>query len=169
MHRRSTSGNHSGSRSKGSSTGNRYSKPHRAHLSIEDQVDVEPEQAAGSSSGECSDEDTAYLCRSCGPNEEIIDLEDAMEQDVVCAFVPCCDLNDKEVCEDIADAVHYELVVFNVREQALERGVSTQRTVHSFRPPQSELTLDQRRQKVALANPIFYLQTLRRKRALGRR
>ena len=58
---------------------------------------------------------------------------------------------DKEVCEDIADSVHHEYVALVTREQAMRRGVPLQRVVHQFRTPLSELTVEQRRAKVALA------------------
>ena len=104
------------------------------------------------SGDEAEDEGTAYLCHSCVPDEDFVDLEDAMGQDIVCAFMAAnCDLNDKEVVGDIADIVHHELVAFSVREQAIQRGAPTQRIVHSFRPPQSELTFVGRRAKVAIA------------------
>ena len=48
-------------------------------------------------------------------------------------------------------AAHNELVVFVCREQAHKCGVPLQRVAHQFRPPLSELTLEQRRAKVALA------------------
>ena len=101
---------------------------------------------------EADEDDAAYLCHSCAPNEEFEDFEDAIEQDVVCAFLAAqYDLNDKEVCEDIADSVHHEYVALVTREQAMKRGVPLQRVVHQFRPPLSELTVEQRRTKVAFA------------------
>ena len=112
----------------------------------------EKEDSSGSDGDAEENDETAYLCTSCAPTAEFEDFEDASEQDVVCAFMAAnCDLNDKEVCEDIADAVHNEFVAFAAREQAIKRGVSTQRVVHQFRPPQSDLTPEQRRAKVELA------------------
>ena len=109
-------------------------------------------ESSGSEDPEDDDDATAYTAQSCAPPGEFEDIEDAIEQDVVCAFLAAnCDLNDKAICAEIADAVHGELAAFAAREQAAKRGVPTQRVVHPFRPPQSELTLDQRRARVDLA------------------
>ena len=127
------------------------SKPHafNAQLDSEDDNDCSP---SASESGSNSDEATACLCVNCASDEEYDDIEDAIEQDVLMAFLAAnCDLNDKDVCEEIAECIHNEFTAFVAREQAHQRGVPLQRVVHQFRPPPSELTLEQRRAKIALA------------------
>ena len=130
---------------------NRFKKNHANITELDDDDYVESDDSDADAS-EADEDATAYACHSCAPKEEFEDIEDAIEQDIVCAFMAAdCDLNDKPTCEDIADAVHNELVALVAREQAQKRGVETSRVVHQFRPPTSELSLDQRRAKVALA------------------
>ena len=51
----------------------------------------------------------------------------------------------------MAECIHNEFTAFVAREQAHSRGVPLQRSIRSFRPPPSELTLQQRRDKIAIA------------------
>ena len=89
---------------------------------------------------------------NCAPDDEYEDIEDAIEQDVLMAFLAAdCDITDKAVCEEIAECIHTEYTAFVAREQAHSRGVPLQRSIHSFHPPPSELTLQQRRDKIAIA------------------
>ena len=100
---------------------------------------------------EDTDEEVAYFCQSCGPESEFADMEDRIEQDIVCAyFCSGCDLDDKGVCEEISNTVHDEIFAFYSREEARSRGVPVAKHVHAYRPS-SELTLDERKKKVALA------------------
>ena len=125
----------------------RRPKPRAFNAKLDDNYEKDD-----SSESDEDDDETAYLCHCCAPTSEFEDFEDAIEQDVVVAFLAAdCDLNDKEICEDIADSVHNEFVALAAREQAMKRGVPMQRVVHQYRPPQSDLTPKQRRAKVELA------------------
>ena len=56
---------------------------------------------------------------NCAPDDEYEDVEDAIEQDVLTAFLAAdCNINDKAVCEDIAEYIQCELTAFMAREQA---------------------------------------------------
>ena len=108
------------------------------------QIDEDEGENVESSDEDSDDDDdaTAYAAHSCAPPEEFENLEDTIEQDVVCAYLAAgCDLSDKAVCAEIAEKVHSELAAFAAREHAATRGVSTQRVVHPFRPPPSELSV----------------------------
>ena len=65
-------------------------KPHAFKAELDDDGD----SACSSVSGDSDEADAAYLRHSCAPNEEFEDFEDAIEQDIVCAFLDAqCDLH----------------------------------------------------------------------------
>ena len=63
----------------------------------------EEESSSDSEQSDSEDNLTACLCVKCAPDEEYEDIEDAIEQDVLMAFLAAdCDICDKAVCEDLA-------------------------------------------------------------------
>ena len=63
-----------------------------------------------------------------------MDIEDQIEQDVVCAFMAAgANLDDRDTCEEISNSVHDECFCFYSREQARAKGVRVDRRIHSFR------------------------------------
>ena len=118
-----------------------WNKPHGFQAEL-DSKDDKSESSEGE--GEVDEDNAASHACNCAPYEEYEDFEDAIEQDIVCAFLAAnCDLNDKSVFDDIAEAVHSEYVALVTREQAMKRGVPLKGVVHQFRPPPSELTLEE--------------------------
>ena len=62
------------------------------------------------------------MCVSRGPDEEFDDIEDRIEQDIVCAYVSVeADVNNPAAAEEIAEAAHDEICAFYSREDARAR------------------------------------------------
>ena len=79
-------------------------------------------------------------------------MEDQIEHDVVACFISSgCDLNDKEVAEEISNCVHDELFSSYSRDKAKSMGVPVQNKIHNFRPFKSELTIEDRKSAIAKA------------------
>ena len=101
----------------------------------------------------------AFLCHSCGPDNDFEDYEVRIEQDIVCAFMSAsANLDDPDVCQEVADAVHSACTAFAAYDKSHQRGIPMTRRLHPFSPPASELTLRQRREGVdkAKANSECY-------------
>ena len=64
---------------------NRHSKPRAFNAELDD--GYEKEDSSGSDGDAEENDETAYLCTSCAPTAEFEDFEDAIQQDVVCAFM----------------------------------------------------------------------------------
>eukprot|EP00973_Karenia_brevis_P092927 12414704-Karenia_brevis.AAC.1 len=103
------------------------------------------------SEGEEVDDSAAYLCVSCGPDEEFEDVEQRVEEDICCAYLAAgADLDDPKVCTEISTNIDMALCAFYAREDALKRGVPVARRIHDFHP-KSEFTPQERRSAVEKA------------------
>ena len=79
-----------------------WKRQNTAYVAQEDLIDDEDQSE--------SSEEAAYQCTSCGPDQELEDIEDRIEQDIVVAYV-CSgvDLDDKKARERIAGCIHDEI------------------------------------------------------------
>jgi len=97
-----------------------------------------------------------YACFSTVAAEEFETIEDQIEQDVVAAFAAAgADLDQAATADEVSGCVHDELFAFYSRENAQSRGVAVDRRVHSYRP-KSELSIEERKKKVADAKANSY-------------
>lgn len=93
-----------------------------------------------------------FLCLSCGPDNDFQDVEDRIEQDVLTRFLAGgAEVEEKEHAGEISRAVSNELSAFYSRQASHGRGAPIQKRIHNYKPPASELTIDQRRQKLKTA------------------
>jgi hypothetical protein len=73
------------------------------------------------SASDAGEDEVAFACRSCGPDDAIVDR---IEQDIACCYIAAGEkLDDNAVCEEVADAVDLDLQAYYSRESARQRGV----------------------------------------------
>ena len=95
---------------------------------------------------ECDSDDPSacFLSQTVVTEDEYVDVEDQIEQDVLCSFLAAgLDPGEPEVREEIAASAQHELMAFYFRESARERGVPVQNITHGYRP-KSELSVETR-------------------------
>ena len=110
--------------------------------------DDDPDDDGGDDDDDAVEDKVCYMCVTSGEDAEFNGVIDRIEQDVCAAFLCAgCDLDDQEVCEDLAKSAQDELFAFFSREAAIKRGVNDDKKVHNYRLT-SELTLTDRRAKV---------------------
>ena len=76
----------------------------------------QPDEDQSSAQEQTDDEhvdpdNVAFICRSCGPDNDFEDIEDRIEQDIVCAYLSIgANLDDPDVCQEVANTVHTQNV-----------------------------------------------------------
>ncbi len=96
------------------------------------------------------------------------DDEDQIEQGIVMRFPGVQDGLDARSSAKINGYFHDEVYAFYSREQARSNGVNVGKHIHAYKP-RSELSVEERREKVNLAKKKLYMPSMRQARTLGRR
>ena len=85
--------------------------------------DDEPDDDGGDDDDDGFEEDVCYMCVTPGEDAEFSGVMDRIGQDVCAAFLCAgCDLDDKEVCGDLAERARDKLFAFFSREAAIKCG-----------------------------------------------
>jgi hypothetical protein len=94
-------------------------KQFKAHHADETAAD---DSSSPESASEAEKDEVDFVCKSRGPDDEFEDLQDCIEQVIVCCYLAAgMDLEDSAVCEEIAEDADYEVQACYSQESAQSR------------------------------------------------